>query len=186
MKNKESVEKESSDSLISNKNMLSAAAKAAAIISAKQDINTLTDNVSNDSDKTKRTFSYLRHLILIALLKGPQTINQISINSGINWKTAENHLTHLTGKGLIALLYQTPYLKIYQLTDKGKRYLDFVKERYQKSHIHHVDFENAENLNTLEKEFALLCHVNSNGNSKVGYSNPGYNNSIYNNGGSQR
>ena len=122
----------------------------------------------NESDKSKRTFLYLRHLILIALLKGPQTINQISINSGINWKTAENHLTHLTGKGLIALLYQTPYLKIYQLTDKGKQYLEYVKEKYQKEHIHHVDFENAENLNGMIKEFALVWHRNENGTNPNG------------------
>jgi len=174
MKNKESAEKESRDSLTSNKNAISGAAKGAAIIADNYAVNNAASNASNESDKSqKRTFSYLRHLILIALLKGPQTINQISINSGINWKTAENHLTHLTGKGLIALLYQTPYLKIYQLTDKGKQYLDFVKQKYQKSHIHHVDFENAESLNTLEKEFALLCHINSNGYPGNSSNNPG-------------
>ena len=106
----------------------------------------------------KRTFTYLRHLILFALVKGPQTINQISINSGINWKTAESHLTHLTGKGLIAILYQTPYLKIYQLTEKGGQYLNFLKQRYQKAHIHQVNIEDNEELAAVIKEFAVAWH----------------------------
>lgn len=157
MKNKESDEKE-------------IAASSTFMTKGKpgvnNDVNIASVKETNaDPEKSKRTFLYLRHLILIALLKGPQTINQISINSGINWKTAENHLTHLTGKGLIALLYQTPYLKIYQLTDKGRQYLEYVKQKYQKEHIHHVDLENAENLSGVIKEFAVVWHRNESGSS---------------------
>ena len=45
----------------------------------------------------KRTFGELRHLILANLLTGQQTTNQISIKTGINWRTVELHLTFLIG-----------------------------------------------------------------------------------------
>ena len=106
----------------------------------------------------KRTFSYLRHLILLNLNTGPQSINQISINSGINWKTVENHLIHLIGKELVKISLRTTFLKIYELTDKGRAYLDFVKMRYNKEHLDELDLGSLEPLSTLEYEFSIAYH----------------------------
>ena len=58
---------------------------------------------SNDNSNltNRRTFKQIRHLILVSLYSGRKTINQISNNIGVNWKTVENHITHLVGKALI-------------------------------------------------------------------------------------
>ena len=40
------------------------------------------------------------------LTKGRMTINQIAIDSGINWRTVEKHLTYLIGKKLDEMLKQ--------------------------------------------------------------------------------
>lgn len=104
----------------------------------------------------KRTFSYLRHLILISMVKGPQSINQVSNLSGINWKTVENHMVHLMGKGLVKIAYNTPYIKIYDLTDDGKKYLHFLKQRYQKSHINLVEIDQLDDLKDIQREFVKI------------------------------
>ena len=71
----------------------------------------------------KRTFSELRKLILVTLLSGSQqTTNQISLNTGINWKTVEAHLTFLIGKGLVTEVLKSEYVRIFALTDEGRRH----------------------------------------------------------------
>jgi DNA-binding transcriptional ArsR family regulator len=68
----------------------------------------------------KRTFEELRKNIIIDLDSGKKTINQISMDTGINWKTVEKHLTYLLGKKLIEEVYNSDYLRIFDLTDKGR------------------------------------------------------------------
>lgn len=70
----------------------------------------------------KRTFSELRKLILMALLAGQQTTNQISLTTGINWRTVEAHLTFLVGKGLVNEVLKSEYVRIFELTEEGKRH----------------------------------------------------------------
>jgi predicted transcriptional regulator len=70
----------------------------------------------------KRTFSELRFLILSSLLSGQQTTNQLSIKSGINWKTVEAHLTFLIGKGMVREVLKSEYVRIFDLTSDGRKY----------------------------------------------------------------
>ena len=70
----------------------------------------------------KRTFGELRHLILANLLTGQQTTNQISIKTGINWRTVELHLTFLIGKRLVSEVLKSQYVRIFELTASGKEY----------------------------------------------------------------
>ena len=72
---------------------------------------------------TKRTFSDLRKIILESLIHGKKTVNQISSDSGINWKTVDNHLIWLTGKGYVQIVFSSPYVKIFEITEKGKEEL---------------------------------------------------------------
>ncbi|MFH1316131.1 MAG: winged helix-turn-helix domain-containing protein [Candidatus Woesearchaeota archaeon] len=110
--------------------------------------------INHDSNSSaKRSFSYLRHLILIALLDGTQSINQVSNNSGINWKTVENHMPYLVGKGFVNTLHRSNYLTLCELTEKGRKYLDFLKKRYQKKHVHQLDLGNIDKISEIEKEF---------------------------------
>ena len=68
----------------------------------------------------KRTFSELRSLLLIALLGGQHTTNQLSIRSGINWRTVEAHLMFLIGKGLVTEVLKSDYVRIFKLTFHGE------------------------------------------------------------------
>ena len=68
---------------------------------------------------TKRTFSDLRRLILEELMQGKKTVNQLSTESGINWKTVDNHLTYLVGKGFVRIVFSSSYVKIFELTEAG-------------------------------------------------------------------
>ena len=78
-----------------------------------------TNNVSN----LKRTFIELREIILLSLSKGQKTINQISSETGINWKTVENHLVYLVGKGWVREVVRSQYVRIFELSAFGKDHL---------------------------------------------------------------
>ena len=71
----------------------------------------------------KRTFIDLRNSILLCLASGQKTINQISGESKINWKTVERHLIYLIGKGWVHEVFSSAYLRIFELTAFGKDYL---------------------------------------------------------------
>ncbi len=74
----------------------------------------------------RRTFKELRQAILIALLSGQQTTNEISINAGINWRTAEAHLTFLASKGFVAEVLKSEYVRIFKLTPVGEEHARFL------------------------------------------------------------
>ncbi len=71
----------------------------------------------------KRTFIDLRNSILLCLASGQKTINQISGESKINWKTVERHLIFLIGKGWVREAFSSAYVRIFELTAFGKDYL---------------------------------------------------------------
>ncbi len=71
----------------------------------------------------KRTFSEIRNIILASLANGQKTINQISSDTEINWKTVENHLVHLAGKLLVKEVIRSSYVRVYELTAFGKDHL---------------------------------------------------------------
>ncbi len=76
----------------------------------------------------KRRFSDLRDLILKNLDTGKKTVNQLSSDSGINWKTVDNHLIYLVGRGMVEVVFSSPYVKIFELTEQGKEYLEQIKK----------------------------------------------------------
>ena len=76
---------------------------------------------------TKRKFTDLRDLILQSLSNGQRTVNQISAEAGINWKTVDNHLIYLVGKGMAHVVFSSPYVKIFELTEMGSDYLEHLQ-----------------------------------------------------------
>lgn len=68
----------------------------------------------------KRKFTDLRTMILKCMSKGKKTVNQVSQETGINWKTVDNHIIWLLGKGYITEVFSSPYVKIYEINEKGK------------------------------------------------------------------
>ncbi len=76
----------------------------------------------------KRRFSELRDIILRSLASEQKTINQISSETGINWKTVDNHLTYLAGKGLAKEIFSSKFVRIFEITDKGMEVLGHKKQ----------------------------------------------------------
>ena len=71
----------------------------------------------------KRTFKTLRKLILTNLAREQKTINQIANDTHSNWKTVDNHITYLIGKGFAREVFASSYVKIVEITDRGKQHL---------------------------------------------------------------
>lgn len=71
----------------------------------------------------KRRFTDLRSSILLSLASGQKTINQISNETQINWKTVERHLVYLIGKGWVREVFSSAYVRVFELTAFGKDYL---------------------------------------------------------------
>ena len=81
---------------------------------------------------TKRRFSEIRDIILANLSDGRKTVNQISSETGINWKTVDNHLIYLVGKGMVQVVFSSPYVKIFELTEVGKEYVGHLTGKTKK------------------------------------------------------
>jgi len=79
--------------------------------------------ISKEDYSIKRTFLEIRNSILISLASGQKTINQISSEAQINWKTVERHLVYLIGKGWVREAFSSAYVRIFELTAFGKDYL---------------------------------------------------------------
>ena len=79
--------------------------------------------INKEGVTIKRTFSGIRNSILLCLASGQKTINQISNETGINWKTVERHLIYLIGKGWVREAFSSAYVRIFELTAFGKDYL---------------------------------------------------------------
>lgn len=62
----------------------------------------------------KKTFTQIRKLILKELAKGKRTVNEIATETGLTWRTVDNHLTYLIGKGLVEPVFISEYVKIYK------------------------------------------------------------------------
>ena len=59
----------------------------------------------------------------MSLASGQKTINQISGETEINWKTVENHLVYLVGKSLVREAFTSAYVRIFELTAFGKDHI---------------------------------------------------------------
>ena len=75
----------------------------------------------------KRTFIQIRKLILASLVGGKKTINQISLDAGVNWRTVEKHLTFLIGKKYVAEIFSSEYVRIFELTSFGTNFIKKVE-----------------------------------------------------------
>ncbi len=75
------------------------------------------------SVNSKRTFKDLRKEILLCMANGQMTVNEVSISAKINWRTINNHLIYLTGRGLVREVLNSAYVRIYELTEEGKNFL---------------------------------------------------------------
>ena len=74
----------------------------------------------------KRPFTEIRENLLITLSKGKKTLNTLAKEAGVNWKTSDNHLTYLMGKGLVVEVFSSPYARIFELTEKGREFVEKI------------------------------------------------------------
>tara|TARA_Y100000310_G_scaffold345591_1_gene467005 strand:- start:5550 stop:5876 length:327 start_codon:yes stop_codon:yes gene_type:complete len=80
-------------------------------------------------ESKKRSFDKIRTNILLNLSKGQKTLNQISKETGINWKTVDNHIVYLVGRGLVTEVFKSSFVRIYELSEEGK---EFLLKKFQK------------------------------------------------------
>jgi len=73
--------------------------------------------------QSKRTYSEIRLKLLKTLSKGQQSLNELSRNSKINWRTCSNHLIILIGLELVEEVFSSKYVRIFKITEKGKEEL---------------------------------------------------------------
>ncbi|MBS3141950.1 PAS domain-containing protein [Candidatus Woesearchaeota archaeon] len=76
--------------------------------------------IEQQNGAQKRTFTNIRTLLLADLAQGQRTINQIATNTGVNWKTVENHLIYLAGKKYIKEIFSSKFVRIFELTPEGR------------------------------------------------------------------
>ncbi|MEM4282693.1 MAG: ArsR family transcriptional regulator [Candidatus Woesearchaeota archaeon] len=73
---------------------------------------------------SKRTFHEIRDIILYNLANGKKTAHQISTETGIGWKTVNNHLTYLIGIGMIKVIFSNNHMKVVELSEQGRAYIE--------------------------------------------------------------
>ncbi|MFT4303843.1 MAG: hypothetical protein ACMXYG_04715 [Candidatus Woesearchaeota archaeon] len=88
--------------------------------------------VNNSSPKRKK-FTTIRNLILKSLTEKRKTINQLAKDIGVNWRTVESHLTYLSGKKHIIEVLSSEYVRIFDITDSGRKLVQEQKEKWLKS-----------------------------------------------------
>ena len=80
-------------------------------------------SINREGYTIKRRFIDIRNIILLSLASGQKTINQISSETQINWKTVERHLVYLIGKGWAREVFSSAYLRVFELSAFGKDYV---------------------------------------------------------------
>ncbi len=69
----------------------------------------------------KRSFDEIRMKLLKTLANNKkQTLNELAVNSGLCWRTAKTHIVYLKGKGFAKEVLSTPYVRIFEVTEKGE------------------------------------------------------------------
>lgn len=71
------------------------------------------------SRRPKKTFKEIRALILKELEKGQKTVNELATATKLTWRTVDNHLIHLIGRGLVEPVFVSEYVRIYKLRVKA-------------------------------------------------------------------
>jgi DNA-binding transcriptional ArsR family regulator len=72
------------------------------------------------SRRQKKTFKEIRQIILKDFEKGERTVNEIAQSTRLTWRTVDNHLTYLIGKGLVEPVFVSEYVRIYRLRGAQK------------------------------------------------------------------
>jgi glycogen synthase len=85
--------------------------------------------------RERRGYEHIRGLILLTLTQGPTTVNKIANETGINWKTVDNHIIHLLGKGHITTVFKSAYVKIYTTTSEGEEYAQEIKQSFYEKYV---------------------------------------------------
>lgn len=103
------------------------------------------------SQQKKRPFTELRELILSNLSSGQKTINQVSSETGINWKTVDNHITFLIGRGLAREVFSSSYVRIVEITERGLEQMQQSAEsgRVRKKPRRYANFGTDKRVNIL-------------------------------------
>ena len=83
----------------------------------------------------KRTFSEIRHLLLQELCHGQQTINQLSLKAGVNWRTVQLHLEFLSIKEYVKEVVSSEYVRIFEITPKGKEHAGLESRKKQTTRV---------------------------------------------------
>jgi predicted transcriptional regulator len=110
----------------------------------EQDLDLEFNNVisynNEDSFKAqkRKTFEQIRFLILSSLIEKRKTINNIANNININWKTVEAHLTYLIGKGYVKEVFSSEYVRIFEITDKGRNSITLPKKSINSVNKHNI------------------------------------------------
>jgi len=69
----------------------------------------------------KKSFEEIRIRMIKTLAENKkQTLNELAKNSGLCWRTVKTHIIYLKGKGLAKEVLDTPYVKIFEITEKGE------------------------------------------------------------------
>ena len=69
----------------------------------------------------KRSFDEIRMKLLKTLASNKkQTLNEPAVNAGLCWRTAKTHIVYLKGKGFAREVLSTPYVRIFEITEKGE------------------------------------------------------------------
>lgn len=74
---------------------------------------------------SRRSFVEIRKILIRELARGNKNINELARATKLNWRTTENHLIYLIGRGYVNKVIDSPYVKIFSLTKKGKKAKEF-------------------------------------------------------------
>ncbi|MCB9359169.1 hypothetical protein H6503_04520 [Candidatus Woesearchaeota archaeon] len=83
----------------------------------------------------RKTFDTIRTLILDSLSTKRKTINQIAKDIDVNWRTVESHLTYLVGKRLLKEVLSSEYVRIFEISEEGKAFIEERKQEYMSQSI---------------------------------------------------
>ena len=108
----------------------------------------------------RRTFNDLRRSILISLVSGQKTVNQISRHTKINWRSVVIHIKYLVEKGLIKNVVNSPYVKIYELSDIGKEFIALLGINLEKSADKKFTIQGSTNQKSTSQEFIIQKYTN--------------------------
>ena len=74
--------------------------------------------------------------MIVELAKGKKTINDLAKQSGVNWKTTQKHLVYLVGTGLANEVFNSEYVRIFEVTPKGREYVAEISgHRYREQDL---------------------------------------------------